>query len=191
MGETMVSQPVQVTIFSNETFEYYTPAEYLQAAREVMGSIDLDPASCAEANRLVQATEFYTEQQNGLSLSWFGRVWLNPPYCKNGNGQSNQAIWSRRLIREYQLGHVTEAILLVKSALGYKWFEEDLWDYWPVCFARERVSFVKADGSSDGKSKQGSALFYFGTNTERFREVFSEFGRIWDKCRDYDQLPMI
>jgi len=170
------SQPVEVTIFSHKSEEYYTPPEYIEAAREVMGAIDLDPASCETAQEWVQATQFYTKEDNGLQQEWKGSIWLNPPYSKT-NGKSNQAVWSQKLIGEYQSGRVCEAILLVKAALGYKWFE-DFWCDWPVCFARERLSFIRANGSSDGQSKQGTAFFYFGDNTERFREVFSQFGRV-------------
>lgn len=173
---TVASQPVEVTIFSHKSEEYYTPREYIEAAREVMGAIDLDPASCETAQGWIQAARFYTKEDNGLQRKWGGRCWLNPPYSKT-NGKSNQGTWSQKLIGEYQSGRVVEAILLVKAALGYKWFE-DFWCDFPVCFARERLSFIRADGSSDGQSKQGTAFFYFGENANRFQKVFSRFGRV-------------
>lgn len=173
---TAASQPVEVTIFSHKSEEYYTPPEYIEAAREVMGKIDLDPASCEAAQEWIQAAQFYTKEDDGLQHEWRGRLWLNPPYSKT-NGKSNQAIWSQKLISEHQSGRVVEAILLVKAALGYKWFE-DFWCDFPVCFARERLSFIRIDGSSDGQSKQGTAFFYLGKSPEHFREVFSQFGRV-------------
>jgi hypothetical protein len=41
--------------------EWYTPANYIEASRMVMGSIDLDPASSETANRTVCATAYYTK----------------------------------------------------------------------------------------------------------------------------------
>jgi len=172
----VVYQPMAATVYSHRSVEYYTPVEILEAARTVLGSFDLDPASCEEAQRNVRATTFYSLEDNGLSRPWRGRVWLNPPYGKT-NGRSNQEIWAQRLVSEYLEGHVTEAVLLVKAALGYKWFEE-LFRDWPVCFARSRLSFILEDGNDEGQSKQGTALFYFGENVDLFARTFRQIGRI-------------
>jgi hypothetical protein len=52
--------------------EWFTPAEYLEKAREVMGAFDLDPASCEGANQTVKATKFYGADDNGLEQEWHG-----------------------------------------------------------------------------------------------------------------------
>lgn len=71
--------------------EYYTPAWVTDAAGRVMGGIDLDPASCEVANTMyVGAARYFTVADNGLSLPWVGRVWMNHPFgdeeypCKQG-----------------------------------------------------------------------------------------------------------
>ncbi len=70
--------------------EWYTPARYIEAARAVMGGIDLDPASCSDANAIVKAVLYYSIDDDGLAQAWYGRVWLNPPYGKN---QWFQLLW--------------------------------------------------------------------------------------------------
>lgn len=78
---------------SCKSFEHYTPADYVEAARYVLGRIELDPASSARANETVGADRFYTKDDNGLAKPWFGRVYLNPP--NNRTGYLIKAFWRR------------------------------------------------------------------------------------------------
>lgn len=169
-------QAMGATVYSHGSLEYYTPRYVTDAARLVMGDIDLDPASCEMAQEWIGAHRYYTQRDDGLAQPWYGRVWLNPPYSYT-DGRSNQDLWSERLISQYEIGNVEQGILLVKAALGYKWFER-LWDDWPVCFMRDRLSFVLPNGSDDGQSKQATAIFYVGPYTRRFIEVFGAMGRV-------------
>lgn len=57
------------------TDEWLTPPSIL----ERLGAFDLDP--CSPTNRpWPTAATHYTTNDDGLSLPWAGRVWLNPPY---------------------------------------------------------------------------------------------------------------
>lgn len=59
-------------------------------------------------------------------------------------GKSNQDIWATRLIEQYQIGNVTEAILLVNANTGDRWFQK-LWAY-PICFVDHRIHFIPGLG---------------------------------------------
>jgi DNA N-6-adenine-methyltransferase (Dam) len=62
--------------------EWFTPPQYIEAARRMLGEIDLDPASHSIAQQAVKAARFYTLQDDGLAREWHGRIWLNPPYAQ-------------------------------------------------------------------------------------------------------------
>lgn len=165
---TAMNQPMQ-TLTSQATVEWYTPPAIIELARQVLGDIDLDPASSATAQNWIQAAHFNTAETL-LQLPWSGRVWLNPPF-------NDTPAWVERLEREYTCGDVTTALLLVNSAPGYVWWEE-LWRRRPVCMLRERLCFYQADGTPGGQAKKGQTLAYYGTNNHRFIEVFAPLGRI-------------
>ena len=167
--------------------EWYTPARYLQLIRALMGGIDLDPASCSVAQRTVQATRYFTADDNGLAHPWPGRVFLNPPYGRGVGGLSNQGCWSHRLIEQYEQGITTQAVLLVTAATSEKWFQP-LWAY-PVCFTDHRIAFVDAHGHKVRGNTKGAAFVYMGNEKERFAELFSAVGTpvfaagLWAKQR--------
>jgi hypothetical protein len=60
--------------------EYLTPPKYIEAARDVLGTIDLDPASCHEGQVNVRAAQYFTKEEDGLQQQWHGRVFLNPTW---------------------------------------------------------------------------------------------------------------
>ncbi len=156
-----------------ESFEWYTPKKYLRAARDVLGEIELDPASSEQANRVVQAKLFYDLTTDGLTKTWKARtVWLNPPYCKQGN-TSNQAMWTAKLLAEYKAGNVNEAILLVTAATETTWFHR-LYPF-SMCFVKGRIQFTTPTGKHGGATK-GSIFVYVGMQRERFCQVFDRFG---------------
>jgi hypothetical protein len=177
---------------SSKSNGWFTPPDYIKAVREVLGAIDLDPASCEAANRIVQAARYFTAADNGYGREWHGRIFLNPPYghCwpdgrerkpapgkRHASGLSAQEHWTRRLIREYQAGNVTAAILLVNANTGEQWFQA-LWPF-PICFVNHRIRFIPG-GSMDPRKQptKSNAFVYFGPRPARFTEVFGQFGQV-------------
>lgn len=154
---------------SSEGIEYYTPAPYIEAARHVMGTIDLDPASCTEANEIVKASAFYTTKMNGLSQRWFGNVWLNPPYGTLSGD------FGARLTAEYGAGNIKQAVALFNAHItDTQWFSA-FWDY-PICFTNHRINFLNTDDKSG--STHGSLFVYLGNNISGFIQWFKVFGAI-------------
>lgn len=54
---------------------------------------------------------------------WQGNVFVNPPYGLATSGVGMQELFLQRAVKEYGLGNITQCILLLKCALGYRWFD--------------------------------------------------------------------
>lgn len=151
--------------------EWYTPQIYLTAARQVMGSIDTDPASSDKANEIVKATTYFTEEDDGRQHKWIGNVWLNPPYA-----QPLVAQFCRFLTEKYKNNGIIQACVLVNNATETGYYQDMLKECSAVCFVKGRVKFVDKKGEPSGAPLQGQTILYFGKERARFKEFFQEFG---------------
>lgn len=153
--------------------EWYTPADYIQLAREVMGGIDTDPASSEVANKTVQAARFFSAEDNGLAQTWSGRVWMNPPYAQPLIADFAEAVASK-----FEQGEIEQACVLVNNGTETGWFQRMLGAATAVCFPRGRIRFVDPEGTPSGAPLQGQAVLYMGPNAELFSDAFASKGKV-------------
>jgi ParB family chromosome partitioning protein len=172
---------------SQESKEHYTPKHVADSVHWLLGGIDLDPASCAEANTVIRATRFYTETDGGLFLPWAGRVFLNPPggtlqrkSLQPGKGFSASAVWWARLVTSYRKGEVGDSVFLAFSLNLFQTAQQLEGVPAPYAFPfvvpSSRLTFW-GPGERSGPS-QPNAVVYLGSNPQRFREAFSYLGEV-------------
>ena len=180
-------------LHSKDSADWYTPSPFVEAARELMGGIDLDPASDAEANHTVMADAYYTEADNGLDRPWAGRVFLNPP------GGLVPNFW-RTLMTEYRITrNVTEAIWIGYSLEQLQTLQGAAAETplnFPICVPKRRIAFIEnaakrelrvakllaAGKKPNAKSQPSHANYiaYLGapSKADEFKAIFSQFGTV-------------
>lgn len=153
--------------------EWYTPRRYIELAREVMGSIDLDPASNPFSNLFhVRARTYFSKRDASLERPWAGNVWMNPPYSRGLMMQ-----FCIKLEQEVQAGRVKQAIVLTHANTDPAWFERLARLSSCICFTRGRIRFLKLRAPADAPPK-GQAFFYVGPHPEKFAAAFQEIGTV-------------
>lgn len=161
---------------------WFTPPDVTAAVVQALGGpIDLDPASCQEANEIVGAARYFTTVDDGLLRDWRAeRLFCNPPFGLSGNG-SNQGAWVRKALNEFEAGHFEKAVLLVRNSVEAEWF----WPLWrfPVCLVRGRLPFVPGPGTRHGRPTVGSAIVGMGIAEDAFEGAFGHFGRVVEPKR--------
>jgi len=153
--------------------EWYTPEIYINAARETLGTIDLDPASNPTANEIVKAKTFYTAEDSGLEKEWVGNVWMNPPYESRLIGS-----FIEKLLVHYVKEQIPQAIVLVNNATETQWFQLIAEAARASCFPKGRVKFWHP--RKEAVPLQGQSILYLGKNKERFIQNFNQFGVCWE-----------
>jgi hypothetical protein len=156
----------------NKNDRWGTPPYYISLAKEVLGSIDVDPASESCFNAIVGAKKFYTEAENGLLLPWEGRVWCNPPY----SAVLIKKFTAKR-VEEFNNGNMVEGIILTNAGTDTLW-NKPL--YAGVqAYTVGRISFMQPDGSYKSVGSRGQCFTYFGQNISKFIDVFTRDGKCW------------
>jgi hypothetical protein len=162
------------SVNASASVEWYTPKLYVDAVREVLGcGIDLDPASCEEANRTVRATRYYDAATDGLIRDWWGYVFMNPPY-----GRLCPAFVEKALAA-HEAGTVPAAVLLLNAySVDAGWFRP-LWNH-ILCFTYDRIHMLGLNGDP-GRPSAGSVFVGVGVDRARFGRVFARFGAVVER----------
>jgi hypothetical protein len=157
----------------HERIEWYTPPKYIQLARKALGTIDLDPATCKQAQGWIKARKFYTKRDDGLKQPWAENVFCNPPYASSLISQ-----FVHKLCSEFDGGNITAAIILTNATIDTKWCQTLLNRCNSICLVRGRIKFGNKGGVIPSQTQPllGQAFFYIGRNVEKFEDVFSTVG---------------
>jgi hypothetical protein len=190
---------------SMDSPDWYSPSPLVEAARLVMGGIDLDPASSEEANATVQAEMFYDIEDNGLLLPWYGRVFHNPP------GGLVDAFWKKFLSERNTVDQMVFVGYSLEQLQTLQTHNTTTPLDFPLCFPKKRIAFVEnhakraerilkliekgeVAGASERAQKIAAAcllgkppkdapshanyIMYVGPNVGEFEAVFSQFGQV-------------
>lgn len=163
----------------HNSVEWYTPTKILDVCRSVTGGFVLDVASDLVANKTVQASRFFSIEDDSLDKDWVGPYWCNPPYDRSG-------IQWAFVAKAAKYGSRVEGFVLVKAAVETKGFEP-LFDADALCFVYKRVNFGFRNGSSVnwnyGSARWPNALAYFGPRKEEARQALAKLGTVVAKVR--------
>ena len=150
--------------------EWYTPNEYIHAARQIMGTIDLDPASNERAQSIIQAKAYYTSQDDGLAQLWQGSVWMNPPYSRELLPK-----FMRKLFEGIEDGTISQATVLCIASTSSRWWQRAAAMASVSCHLNHRVQCYGPSNIAD-RPAHCSTLFYFGDRTKAAIRILSQFG---------------
>ena len=151
--------------------EWYTPSDIIEAARDVMSSIDIDPASSDKANETVKAASYYTKEQDGRGHPLVGNLWMNPPFSQPEVSQFVDSVCNA-----HDAGTVPQACVLVNNCTETVWGQQLLGASDAVCFLSGRVKFLDPEGVPRSGALQGQMVCYLGDSVESFTREFGRFG---------------
>lgn len=177
--ETIKKKTVIATLHTGDN-ESYTPLQYVESARLVMGGINVDPASNDYAQSKINADTYFTESNSGLDKDWNGNVWINPPYAYPLIGT-----FIDKLISEIESGNCVSAVLLTNNSADTKWFHKAARYSSAICMTKGRINFYKADDSTTSPTN-GQTFFYFGDDNKEFAKEFKKYGMIVEVVEDAD-----
>lgn len=159
-----------------------TPPKYVRAVKAVFdGIIDLDP--CSNEYSIVKAeTEYALPEKDGLHETWdFSTIFVNPPYGIDKNRRTTIKHWLAKCADSH-VKYGSEVLALVPIAANTAhWKNYVFTKATAICFLYDtRLKFLE-NGQDTGKgAPMACSMIYWGTNYEKFYDVFIEHGAVVD-----------
>ena len=146
--------------------DWHTPVKYIELAREVMGSIDLDPFSSVHSNKIINATRVLTLADNAFTREWSD--------SSTNNFIGSIAILTSnfgRAVEKFLAGASLVAVHVIvvpmNNATDTGWFDRMTNAANMVAFTRGRIAFENSDGKATSGNTRGQVFFYFGNHVTR------------------------
>jgi ParB family chromosome partitioning protein len=170
--------------------DWYTPQCVVDRARQVLGTIDLDPASSEEANRTIGARRILTEADDGLIARWVDwggdpiTVYLNPPGGRRAGVRSQALLFWARLMETLAEGNLRHAIFLAFNAelLQVSQGRAHLpIGAFPICAPARRLQLVRPGGQPGTSPTHSNLIVYVPGSVDRrwkFCDAFADLGSI-------------
>jgi ParB family transcriptional regulator, chromosome partitioning protein len=165
----------------DESAEWYTPESLLRYIYHMFDNhIDLDPCSNKDSMNKpnIVAKQHFTKSMDGVRSDriWPGKIYVNPPFY---NGLCLAFV--EKGIEQIEAGNLDEIIYLMPSNCGTRWSSTLLNYGFDVCFLEKQQKFIHSTKENLIKSPWGSILYYHGSNSAKFNQIFSEIGHVYKK----------
>jgi len=166
---------------SSRTDMWFTPLDLLPRIRHVLGTIDLDPASCAEANDRIAAHKYYDEYDDGLQQDWGENlsIFLNPPGGRRGKESMSILFWQKLMQTEIKhaiyMGFSLEQ-LQVSQDKGVPPIGDFMF-----CTPSKRIRFYYPYSPDKSSPSHGNIIVYVPGSidmSEVFYDTFNDLGTI-------------
>src|SRR5215470_16136369 len=156
---------------SSTSENWETPKELLEPLYSVFGIFDLDPCSPTSDGRttFVKARTYFTEADDGLSLPWFGTVYMNPPYGRSIHH------WTAKAKAEVAQGNAELVIGLIPARPDTSYWHRDVAGSASVFFLRGRLRF----GEANQVAPFPSCLVVWGSSDDLLTELKAAFPASW------------
>jgi phage N-6-adenine-methyltransferase len=166
------TKPFYVHAGNSSTSEHWeTPQELLEQLYSVFGVFDLDPCSPTSNCRTapVRAKAHYTEDDDGLSLPWFGTVFMNPPY---GRSLSR---WTAKAKAEVEQGNAEVVVALLPARPDTCYWHQDVAGSASIFFLKGRLKF----GNTEQVAPFPSCLVVWGGSDEVITAIQAVLPEAW------------
>ena len=162
------------------TNERGTPAWFIDVLTDATGGFDLDACTRQQTEPHAIADHRFTPADDGLAQSWFGTVWVNPPFERGVIGKWAQKVWSEA--QRDDVDHVY--MLLSGNSVSTGWFHDyiEAADYFYI--PEGRLSFLYPEEDQTNGAPFATVIAIFGTLDADAHTTLEEHGAV------YERLPV-
>lgn len=123
-------------MFSSEDMTWATPQDFFDMVNE---EFNFNTDVCATKSN-AKCKHFYSPKEDGLSQSWEGNCWMNPPYGKE------LKTWIEKASLESLKG--ATVVALIPARTDTKYFHEYIYNQHEIRFIKGRLKFSNSKTSA-------------------------------------------